>query len=114
MSSAVTTHVLDAARGAPAQGIPVRLERLGLPGGATETLAVGVTDSDGRIGALGPERLEPGTYRLAFDTLTYFAAQGVECFYPEVVVTALLSDPNQHYHLPLLLSPYSYSTYRGT
>lgn len=114
MSSAVTTHVLDTARGAPAQGIRVRLERLGQPGAAPETVADGVTDDDGRAGALGPERLVPGAYRLAFDTASYFAAQGMECFYPEVVVTALLSDPNQRYHLPLLLSPYSYSTYRGT
>ncbi len=114
MTSAVTTHVLDTARGAPAQGIRVRLERHDPVGGAPEPVADGVTDGDGRISALGPARLEPGTYRLVFDTFSYFAAQGVECFYPEVVVTALLSDPDQHYHLPLLLSPFCYSTYRGT
>ena len=114
MTSAVTTHVLDTARGAPAQGIRVRLERQDQPAGTPEPVADGVTDGDGRVTALGPERLEPGTYRLAFDTESYFAAQGLECFYPEVVVTARLSEADQHYHLPLLLSPFSYSTYRGT
>ena len=106
--------MLDTARGAPAQGIRVLLERLGEPGAKPQPVAEGVTDDDGRVTSLGPAELPPATYRLTFDTFSYFAAEGLECFYPEVVVTALLSDPHQHYHLPLLLSPFSYSTYRGT
>ncbi len=111
--SAVTTHVLDVARGVPAQGIDVRLEGP-IGAGDSPVLGKGTTDAGGRITSLGPERLEPGTYRLRFDTGAYFAATGHEAFYPEVVVTAHLRDTEQHYHLPLLLSPFSYSTYRGS
>ena len=114
MTSAVTTHVLDTARGAPAQGVPVRLERLEPGSGQHELVAEAVTDADGRARDLGPASLPPGTYRLTFDTASYFAADGREVFYPEVVVTAVLRDPHQHYHLPLLLAPFAYSTYRGT
>lgn len=110
--SHVTTHVLDAARGRPAAGVAVRLERAA--GAAWEPLATERTDSDGRCGALGPERLEAGTYRLRFDTGAYFEDRGEDGFYPEVVIAFRLQDSGQHYHVPLLLSPFAYSTYRGS
>jgi 5-hydroxyisourate hydrolase len=102
----ISTHVLDNALGRPAAGVPVRL--LG-PGGAE--LAAGVTDADGRIGRLA-EGLPAGTYRLVFDTGRYFAAAGRPAFYPEVAVSFAAGDGD--YHIPLLLSPYAYSTYRGS
>jgi 5-hydroxyisourate hydrolase len=110
--SHVTTHVLDAARGQPAQGVAVRLERAGNSG--YEQVAEGTTDADGRVKNLGPERLEPGTYRLTFDTGTYFDQQDQDAFYPEVVLAFRLQNPEQHYHVPVLLSPFAYSTYRGS
>lgn len=104
----LSTHVLDAVRGAPATGVPVTLAALG---GAV--IARAATDGDGRIGALGGD-LTAGIYRLTFDTGAYFAAAGVGAFYPEVVVTFEITDAASHYHVPLLLSPYAYSTYRGS
>jgi 5-hydroxyisourate hydrolase len=102
--STLSTHVLDTAAGAPAKGIAVALEsREGLP------LGEGVTDADGRVGSIGTERLDAGDYVLRFDTGSY-----VDGFYPEVVVVFTVADPDQHYHVPLLLSPYGYSTYRGS
>jgi 5-hydroxyisourate hydrolase len=109
MSSAVTTHVLDAARGRPASGVRVRL--LG-PDGAV--LASAVTDDDGRVRELGPERLDAGTYRVEIDTAAYFAATGQRGFYPEVVVAFAVTGPDEHHHVPLLLSPFAYTTYRGS
>jgi len=113
--SHVTTHILDTALGTPARDVPVRLE------GAEDerrtswkTLAEGRTDGDGRVPDLGPAQLSPGTYRLVFDTAAYFAADGRTGFFPEVVVAFDLTDARAHYHVPLLLSPYSYSTYRGS
>ena len=113
MTSAVTTHVLDTSRGQPAQGIEVRLEGPLTPDGA-RLVGVATTDADGRVTSLGPEQLEPGTYRLTFETGDYFADSGQNTLYPEVVVTVVLPNREQHYHLPLLLSPFSYSTYRGS
>ena len=107
--SHVTTHVLDAARGRPAAGVAVRLERAD---GAI--VATGRTDADGRCACLGPERLDPATYRLRFDTGAYFDEQQQETFYPEVTIEFRLADVEQHYHVPLLLSPFAYSTYRGS
>ena len=112
MSAAVTTHVLDTARGCPAAGVTVTLSRLDAD--VSTTLGVGETDADGRCGDLAPPRLEPGTYRLRFDTAAYFAASGQVGFFPEVAVTFSLTDPGQHHHVPLLLSPFAYSTYRGS
>ena len=106
----LSTHVLDATIGRPAVGVPVRLERRN--GG---TLASTVTDANGRIkdwGGAGAD--EPGSYRLVFDSGAYFAARGIGTFYPEVAVTFAVGDPSEHYHVPLLLSPYAYSTYRGS
>ena len=110
--SGITTHVLDAALGQPAAGVPVRLEQLGPE--TTETLADVVTDDDGRCGSLGPDHPAAGTYRLTFDTAAYFTATGQTGFYPAVSVTFTLTDPARHYHVPVLLSPFAYSTYRGS
>ena len=110
--SRVTTHVLDAATGRPAAGVWAELEqRSGKQWGA---VASGRTDVDGRIAAFGPVDLEPGVYRVRFDTGSYFAAQQVAGFYPEVTVVFSVTDADAHYHVPLLLSPYAYSTYRGS
>jgi 5-hydroxyisourate hydrolase len=104
----VSTHVLDAARGTPAVGVPIRLT-----GAGGEELAIGATDDDGRVRQLA-DALPAGTYRITFDTGSYFAATGVQGFYPEVVVTFTITDAGQHHHVPLLLSPFAYSTYRGS
>ncbi|SMD21144.1 5-hydroxyisourate hydrolase [Kibdelosporangium aridum] len=103
MSSAVTTHVLDAALGRPAAGVPVRLES------ADGVVASGVTDSDGRLRTLGPSSLAPGVYRLVFDIAAY---HGPEAFYPTITVEFRFAEG--HYHVPILLSPFAYSTYRGS
>ena len=109
--SAVTTHVLDAGTGVPAAGVGVRLERLS---DNVEPVAEGVTDLDGRIGDLGPVVLEQGTYRLTFATGEWFASAGRATFYPQVVVVFSLDADRLHHHVPLLLSPFAYSTYRGS
>jgi len=108
--SAITTHVLDTARGRPASGVSIRLER------GSEVLGRGETDADGRLRTLLPAgaALDAGAYRLVFDTGAWFAAQGVDAFYPEVAVDFIVQDGGQHYHVPLLLSPFGYSTYRGS
>jgi 5-hydroxyisourate hydrolase len=108
----LSTHVLDAARGRPAAGVPVVLSRR--TGDGWERLAAGVTDADGRTGALLPGPLEPGVFRLEFDTGAYFAATGQTGFYPEVSVVFSVTDPASHHHVPLLLSPFAFSTYRGS
>jgi 5-hydroxyisourate hydrolase len=99
----ITTHVLDTARGRPAGGVPVRLERDGA------TLAELETDADGR--ARLTERAEAGRYRLVFDTGAYLRGDG---FYPEVSVVFEIKEPDVHHHVPLLLSPFGYTTYRGS
>jgi 5-hydroxyisourate hydrolase len=110
--SAVTTHVLDSALGRPAAGVVVRL--LHVVGAADAVIAAGVTDDDGRIGSLGPDQVCPGTYRLVFNTAGYFARTDQPCFFPEVSLAFLVADPEQHLHVPVLLSPFAYSTYRGS
>jgi len=127
--SAVTTHVLDTARGVPAVGVEVRLERVvragsgtgagpGADGGAGRgggEIARGRTDADGRVRDLGPAELPAGTYRLVFDTGAYLAGQGHRAaFFPEVAITFALDGEPGHCHVPLLLSPFAYSTYRGS
>jgi 5-hydroxyisourate hydrolase len=113
--SAITTHVLDTARGRPAEGVPVVLEHQTDEGG-WRALGRGKTDADGRLRDLlsQEQRLSPGVYRLTFDTAPYFNSQGAAGFYPEVSVTFFVADASQHYHVPLLLSPFGYSTYRGS
>ena len=114
--SRITTHVLDTALGRPAAGVPVVLERLS--GGAVSpaVLGRGVTDTDGRLRDLAPPEpvLHPGVYRLTFDTGAYFRDQELEGFYPEVTVVFEVREGREHYHVPLLLSPFAYSTYRGS
>lgn len=108
--SLVTTHVLDTARGSPAAGVLVRLEQV--PG---DEIARARTDEDGRVTALGPATLPPGIFRLVFETGEYFAGQGCgTAFFPEVAVAFLVDGGARHYHVPLLLSPFAYSTYRGS
>ena len=107
MSAAITTHVLDTSAGRPAAGVAIVLERAG-----GERVGAGVTDADGRLTDLGS--VEPGHYRLTFDTGGYFAAGGQDGFYPEVVVNFTVQQGEDHYHVPLLLNPYGYSTYRGS
>lgn len=102
--STISTHVLDTAAGRPAAGVPIRLETA-----AGELLGSGVTDADGRVRGL-VDALAPGTYRMVFDT----AAYDPDGFYPEVAVLFTVRAADEHYHVPLLLSPYGYSTYRGS
>ncbi len=106
--STLSTHVLDAALGCPAAGVAVRLQHAG-----AGVLAEASTDADGRARLDGAE-LAVGSYRLVFDTGAYFAVTGRESFYPEVSVTFEVRAADQHYHVPLLLSPFAYSTYRGS
>jgi 5-hydroxyisourate hydrolase len=118
--STVTTHVLDTSLGRPAAGVPVRLERVatgvatGVAGGQPTPVAEGLTDADGRLRDLGPDDLRPGTYRVVFGTGAYFARSGQRTFYPEAAVTFLVEESGAHYHVPLVLSPFAYSTYRGS
>jgi len=111
----ISTHVIDTARGLPASEVPVRLERQDAAGN-WHVLSSARTDRDGRLSQLQPEgdTLPSGDYRLTFDTATYFAAQKVEGFYPFVQITFVLREGATSCHIPLLLSPYGYSTYRGT
>jgi len=107
----ITTHVLDTARGAPASGLSVLLELR--RNSEWATIGRAVTDANGRVTAFTSGPPAPGTYRLTFDTGGYHRAIGVAPFFPEVaVVFDVVSEA--HYHVPLLLSPYGYSTYRGT
>ncbi len=106
----ISTHVLDQMRGRPAQGV-----RATLTAEDGAVLREATTDADGRIKDLVPEgKLAAGTYRLRFDTGAYFASLGVETFYPEATIVFTVRDANSHYHVPLLLSPFGYSTYRGS
>lgn len=104
----LSTHVLDAVSGRPATAVPVTLRDAG-----DAVLASAVTDDDGRIANLGDD-LGTGVYRLRFDTATYFAAQGITGFYPEIVIAFEITDAAARHHVPVLLSPYAYSTYRGS
>lgn len=110
--SRVTTHVLDATSGQPAADVEVTLERNA--GQNWQLVTSGRTDADGRITAFGPADLERGVYRVSFAVAAYFAARDQPSFYPEVVVMFTLDEKDAHYHVPLLLSPYAYSTYRGS
>lgn len=110
--SRVTTHVLDAALGRPAADVLARLEQRALSDWLL--VADGLTDADGRIANFGPADLDPGVYRVTFDTETYFRATGQTGFYPEVTISFLIGTADEHYHVPLLLSPYAFSTYRGS
>jgi 5-hydroxyisourate hydrolase len=107
----ITTHILDTSRGRPATGVPVTLERA--TGDGWQTVDHATTDADGRA-TLATAAPDDGRYRLTFDTDAYFLAAGEQGFYPEVSVTFAVADTPEHYHVPLLLSPFGYSTYRGS
>jgi 5-hydroxyisourate hydrolase len=112
--SAITTHVLDTSRGRPAAGIAVVLERY--DGDAWEEMGRGSTDADGRLRSLLPAGapVAAGTYRLLFETGAWFDGLSTAAFYPRVVVEFVVTAGDAHYHVPLLLSPFGYSTYRGS
>ncbi len=131
--SSLSTHALDTATGKPAKGLPLMLEKQPDAEGwkaycqqrlkgesadkpAWETLAKGETNADGRCPDLLPAgtRLEPGIYRMDFDTATYFDKHNVAGFYPLVQVIFEIQAHDEHYHVPLLISPFGYSTYRGS
>jgi len=112
--SSISTHVLDLVKGGPAQGVPISLERQD-EGGVWHVLANGRTDADGRIKDLVPRGGDlRGTFRITFDTGAYFEGIGAPNFYPYVPVVFHIPSPGEHYHVPLLLGPYGYSTYRGS
>lgn len=112
--SQITTHVLDTAKGIPASGISISLQRP-LGEDKWENITSGITNSDGRVpDFLADDKIiAPGIYRMLFSTKAYFDKDGVKGFYPEVPVIFEIND-TQHYHIPLLLSPFGYSTYRGS
>lgn len=112
--SPITTHVLDVARGKPAAGIAVMLEVR--QNDEWREIGSGTTDNDGRVSnLLSPEtKIASGVYRITFDTASYQAALNVQSFYPYVPVIFEVKETEQHYHVPLLLSPFGYSTYRGS
>ncbi|MBA3673238.1 MAG: hydroxyisourate hydrolase [Gemmatimonadaceae bacterium] len=113
--STISTHVLDTALGTPARGVGVALERLHEDGSGV-AIGGGETDADGRVRDLvaAGTVISAGDYRLRFETGRYLAASGREVFYPAVTVDFRLTGPDAHYHVPLLLSPFGYSTYRGS
>ncbi len=113
--SRITTHVLDLASGIPAHGIVVRLARV-QPDGSVTHIGAGETDDDGRANSLMPDgmRASAGSYRLTFETGAYWHARGVATFFPVVTIEFEVVDATAHHHVPLLLSPFGYSTYRGS
>jgi 5-hydroxyisourate hydrolase len=108
----ISTHILDTTRGRPASGVEVTLEHAA-PSGWT-LLGRGATDADGRVKALLADSPAPGSYRITFQVGRYFEAAGVDAFYPEVAITFRVSGAGEHYHVPLLLNPFGFSTYRGS
>jgi 5-hydroxyisourate hydrolase len=106
--SGITTHVLDVAKGRPARGVPITLELR--DGDGWREIGRGETDADGRLRTLTGPTIDPGTYRITFDVHTYEA----NAFFPEAAIVFIVEDVEQHYHVPLLLAPYGYSTYRGS
>ncbi len=113
--TAITTHVLDTSRGHPAVGVPVTLE-MHLPDESWKRLSGGVTDGDGRLKFVLPPGfvLQKGAYRLIFDTAAYHRTMETDGLYPQVTIAFVVRDPAQHFHIPLLLSPHGYTTYRGS
>ena len=107
--SFISAHVLDASAGVPAAGVEIRLHA-----DDGDLLGMADTDTDGRVGELGPDALSPGDYRVVFATGAYFAGRGQECFHPVVEIRFTVAEGQPHYHIPLLLSPFAYTTYRGS
>ncbi|GAA1405966.1 hypothetical protein AUR04nite_16720 [Glutamicibacter uratoxydans] len=108
----LSTHILDTVSGKPAQGVDVVLEHR--VKNKWKQVANGTTDEDGRIESLGPKTLENGAYRITFETEAYFKQLKQDTFFPSIPIDFYISSPDQHYHVPLLLSPFAYSTYRGS
>lgn len=111
MAVGITTHVLDTSRGRPAAGVPVLLE---VWDGGWHPAGQALTDADGRAKELLEIPLREGVWRITFDLAAWFGAQGIESFYPQAAIVFQVRDAGQHYHVPLLLSPFGYSTYRGS
>jgi 5-hydroxyisourate hydrolase len=113
--STISTHILDTSRGRPAAGVNIAVEVLNA-GEGWSRLAEAETDADGRVAqfALDQSQLIPGTYRLVFEVAKYFESHQQQSFYPEVIVIFLIASDTEHYHVPLLISPFGYSTYRGS
>jgi 5-hydroxyisourate hydrolase len=110
----ITTHVLDTATGKPARGVPITLA-FHDPSGAWVPVGAGDTDADGRLRTLTPPGpVAPGVYKISFDTAAYFAMHDTAGFFPVVEIQFIIRDGAQHYHVPLLLSPFGFSTYRGS
>lgn len=109
----ITTHVLDTSRGRPASGVPVTLE-IRRSDGSWSVVGRGETDGDGRLRDLTGDEIAAGIYRITFDTRAYFDRHGVEAFFPEATIVFDVRNAAEHYHVPLLLSPFGYSTYRGS
>jgi 5-hydroxyisourate hydrolase len=108
----ISTHILDTTRGRPAGGVEVTLERACAAG--FEALGKGTTDTDGRVKGLLEESPDPGNYRITFHVAPYFEALGVKAFYPEVSIVFTVVEGGQHFHVPLLLNPFGFTTYRGS
>jgi 5-hydroxyisourate hydrolase len=111
--SRITTHILDTTRGRPAAGVAVRLKAEEAGGGWRE-IGSGVTNEDGRITNLGPADLPPGNYGIEVDTAAYYLQSNIEFFFSSIALSFTLKNPAQHYHVPLLISPFAISTYRGS
>jgi 5-hydroxyisourate hydrolase len=113
LRSPITTHVLDTAIGRPAAGVPVTLCRADDP--SWQQIGAGITNADGRVtDLLQPGSLRAGVYKIRFDTGVYFQRSGTAAFYPWAEIVFTVDDPGGHYHVPLLLNPFGYSTYRGS
>lgn len=108
----ITTHILDTSLGQPAAGVRVWLESL--EGQKTSLISEGQTDADGRAAKLTPAPVASGHYRLCADIGAYFKATGRDTLYHTAIIDVMIDGEEDHYHLPLLISPYSYSTYRGS
>lgn len=106
----LSSHVLDTTQGTPARGMELRIERH--ENGAYVEVFCGTTNGDGRVANL-PKDLQAGRFRATFDTEAYCSQSGTECFYPRVVIE-FFTKAGQHYHIPLLVSPFGYTTYRGS
>ena len=108
----ISTHILDTTRGKPARGVTVSLELLDGP--TWRRISEGVTNDDGRVKPLLAELPKVGSYRIHFEVAAYFKAQQQESFFPSVCIEFAVKSIKEHYHVPLLLNPFGYSTYRGS
>ncbi len=113
--SAITTHILDTSLGRPAEGVSIVLE-IQKGDDNWEEIGCGVTDNDGRLRTLisSAASLQTGVYRISFDVADYFSQQQRESFYTVISIVFVVRDNSEHYHIPLLLNPFGYSTYRGS